>query len=214
MKLYTFFRSSASYRVRIALNLKGLRYEQVPIHLRRGGGEQLLPAYKAINPQGLIPTLEDGGHILTQSLAIIEYLEERYPSPALLPRDPAHRATVRSMALAVACEVHPLQNLRVLGYLKNVLHHSDEEMNTWARHWVTLGLAALEQMALAVPDRGAFCFGNAPSLADICLVPQLYNARRFACDLSVCPTLVQIDATCRALPAFADAAPENQADAE
>ena len=214
MKLYTFFRSSASYRVRIALNLKGLRYEQVPIHLRRGGGEQLLPAYKAINPQGLIPTLEDGGHILTQSLAIIEYLEERYPEPALLPRDPAQRATVRSMALAVACEVHPLQNLRVLGYLKNVLHHSDEEVNTWARHWVTLGLAALEQMVLAVPDRAAFCFGNAPSLADICLVPQLYNARRFACDLSVCPTLVQIDATCRALPAFADAAPENQADAE
>jgi len=214
MKLYTFFRSSASYRVRIALNLKGLRYEQVPIHLRRGGGEQLLPAYKAINPQGLVPALEDGGHILPQSLAIIEYLEERYPEPALLPGDPVQRATVRSMALVVACEVHPLQNLRVLGYLKNVLHHSDEEVTTWARHWVTLGLAALEQMVLAVLDRGVFCFGNTPSLADICLVPQLYNARRFACDLSVCPTLVQIDATCRALPAFADAAPENQADAE
>ena len=214
MKLYTFFRSSASYRVRIALNLKGLRYEQVPIHLRRGGGEQLLPAYKAINPQGLVPALEDGGHILPQSLAIIEYLEERYPEPALLPGDPVQRATVRSMALVVACEVHPLQNLRVLGYLKNVLHHSDEEVTTWARHWVTLGLAALEQMVLAVLDRGVFCFGNTPSLADICLVPQLYNARRFACDLSVCPTLVQIDATCRALPAFAGAAPENQPDAE
>jgi maleylacetoacetate isomerase len=214
MKLYTFFRSSASYRVRIALNLKGVKYEQVPIHLRRGGGEQLLPAYKAINPQGLIPTLADGDHILTQSLAIIEYLDERYPQPPLLPRDPAHRATVRSMALAIACEVHPLQNLRVLGYLRNVLHHTDEEVNAWCRYWVTLGLTALEQKVLAVPNRGRFCFGDAPSLADICLVPQLYNARRFTCDLSECPTLVQIDETCRALPAFADAAPENQPDAE
>jgi len=214
MKLYNFFRSSASYRVRIALNLKGVQYEYVPIHLRRGGGEQYTPAYKALNPQGIIPTLEDGGRVLTQSLAIIEYLEERYPAPPLLPRDPADRATVRSMALAVACEIHPVQNLRVLNYLKDVLHHTEEELNAWSRHWITQGLTALEQMVRAAPNRGAFCFGNMPSLADLCLVPQLVNARRFGCDLSACPALVQIDATCCALPAFAQAAPENQPDAE
>ena len=214
MKLYNFFRSSASYRVRIALNLKGIQYEYVPIHLRRGGGEQYTPAYTALNPQGIIPTLEDGGRILTQSLAIIEYLEERYPDPPLLPRDPADRATVRGMALAVACEIHPLQNLRVQTYLKDVLHHTEEEANAWGRHWVTQGLTALEQMVRNVPGRGTFCFGNTPSLADLCLVPQLVNARRFGCDLSPCPTLVQIDATCCALPAFARAAPENQPDAE
>jgi maleylpyruvate isomerase len=214
MKLYNFFRSSASYRVRIALNLKGVQYEYVPIHLRRGGGEQYTPAYKALNPQGIIPTLEDEGRVLTQSLAIIEYLEERYPEPPLLPRDPADRATVRSMALAVACEIHPVQNLRVLNYLKDILHHTEEELNAWSRHWITQGLTALEQMVRAAPNRGAFCFGNTPSLADLCLVPQLGNARRFGCDLSACPTLVQIDATCCALPAFAQAAPENQPDAE
>ena len=214
MKLYNYFRSSASYRVRIALNLKGLPYEYEVVHLRRGGGEQLAPAYRALNPQGIIPTLEDNGQVLTQSLAIIEYLEERHPEPPLLPRDPADRAKVRSMALAVACEVHPIQNLRILNYLKDVLHHSEEEVNAWGRHWVTSGLTALEQMVRAVPQRGDFCFGNAPSLADLCLVPQLVNARRFGCDLSVCPTLVQIDATCRSLPAFANAAPENQPDTE
>jgi maleylpyruvate isomerase len=214
MKLYNFFRSSASYRVRIALNLKGLQYEYVPIHLRRGGGEQHTPAYTALNPQGIIPTLENECRVLTQSLAILEYLEERYPEPPLLPHDPADRATVRSMALAVACEVHPLQNLRVLNYLKDVLHHTEEELNAWSRHWLTQGLTALEQMVRAAPDRGAFCFGKSPSLADLCLVPQLVNARRFGCDLSACPTLVQIDAACCALPAFANAAPENQPDVE
>jgi maleylpyruvate isomerase len=214
MKLYNFFRSSASYRVRIALNLKGIPYEQVPIHLRRGGGEQLLPSYQAINPQRLIPALEDEGRMLTQSLAIIEYLEERYPEPALLPHNPADRAIVRSMALAIACEVHPLQNLRVLNYLKNELHHTEEEVNTWVRHWITLGFTALEQMVRAVPNRGSFCFGTTPTLADLCLVPQIYNARRFACDLSGCPTLVTIDERCRSQPAFVDAAPENQPDAE
>ena len=214
MKLYNYFRSSASYRVRIALNLKGVSYEYTPIHLRRGGGEHLTPAYKAIHPQALIPALEDEGRVLTQSLAILEYLEERYPNPPLLPRDPADRALVRGMALAVACEMHPLQNLRVLGYLQNTLHHSEAEAQTWGRHWITEGLIALEQMVKTVATRDNFCLGDSPTIADLCLIPQMVNARRFACDLSVCPTLVQIDAYCRTLPAFAKAAPEAQVDAE
>ena len=214
MKLYTFFRSSASYRVRIALNLKGLQYEQAPIHLRRGGGEQLSAAYKAINPQALVPALEDGGKILTQSLAIIEYLEERYPQPPLLPRDPADKALVRSMALVIACEIHPIQNLRVLQYVKREYNQSDEQVNRWAQHWINLGLAALEQMIVAQPRRGKFCFGDTPTLADICLVPQLGNARRYGCALSQYPAIMEIEKNCMALPAFTDAAPEKQPDAE
>ena len=214
MKLYTFFRSSASFRVRIALNLKGLQYEQAPIHLRRGGGEQLSAGYKAINPQALVPALEDGGKILTQSLAIIEYLEERYPQPPLLPRDPADKAVVRSMALIIACEVHPIQNLRVLQYVKREYNQSDEQVNRWAQHWIDLGLAALEQTIVAQPRRGRFCFGDTPTLADICLVPQLGNARRYGCDLSPYPAILEIEKNCMALPAFAEAAPEKQPDAE
>ena len=214
MKLYTFFRSSASYRVRIALNLKALNCEQVPIHLRRGGGEQSSATYKAINPQALVPALEDAGRILTQSLAIMEYLEERYPKPPLLPADPADRALVRSMALIIACEVHPIQNLRVLVHLKNNLKQSDDDLNFWARHWIDLGLSAFEQIVVSSPKQSRFCFGDTPTLADICLVPQLANARRFGCDLSVYPTLLQIEKACSALPAFADAAPEKQPDAE
>jgi maleylpyruvate isomerase len=213
MKLYTFFRSSASYRVRIALNLKGLAYEQMPIHLRRAGGEQFATAYKAINPQALVPALEDNGGILTQSLAIIEYLEERYPKPPLLPADPADRALVRSMALVVACEIHPIQNLRVLVHLKKHLQQSEDDLNRWARHWIDLGLTALEQMT-ATPKHGKFCFDDTPTLADICLVPQLVNARRFGCDLSAYPTLLQIEKACIALPAFVNATPEKQPDAE
>jgi maleylpyruvate isomerase len=214
MKLYTFFRSSASYRVRIALNLKALNCEQVPLHLRRGGGEQFSATYKAINPQALVPALEDAGRILTQSLAIMEYLEERYPKPPLLPADPADRALVRSMALIIACEVHPIQNLRVLVYLKSNLKQSDDDLNLWARHWIDLGLSAFEQIVVSSPKRGKFCFGDTPTLADICLVPQLANARRFGCDLSAYPTLLQIEKACNALPAFAGAAPEKQPDAE
>ena len=214
MKLYTFFRSSASYRVRIALNLKALNCEQVPIHLRRGGGEQFSATYKAINPQALVPALEDAGRILTQSLAIMEYLEERYPKPPLLPADPADRALVRSMALIIACEVHPIQNLRVLVHLKNNLKQSDDDLNLWARHWIDLGLSAFEQIVVSSPKQSGFCFGDTPTLADICLVPQLANARRFGCDLSAYPTLLQIEKACSALPAFADAAPEKQPDAE
>jgi maleylacetoacetate isomerase len=212
MKLYTFFRSSASYRVRIALNLKGLNYEQIPIHLRRG--EQLAPAYKAINPQALVPTLDDNGPLLTQSLAIIEYLEERYPQTPLLPPDLADRAMVRSMALAVGCEVHPLQNLRVLNYLRKELGQSDEAANRWAQHWISLGLEALERSVTSLPNRKDFCFENTPSLADIFLVPQLSNARRFGCDLTTFPTLVRIETNCLKLAAFASAAPEKQPDAE
>lgn len=214
MKLYTFFRSSASYRVRIALNLKGLNYEQVPIHLRRGGGEQFSAPYKAVNPQALVPALEDNGRILTQSLAIMEYLEERYPKPPLLPADPADRALVRSMALIVACEIHPIQNLRVLVYLKNSLQQSDDDLNRWARHWIDLGLSALQQTVATGPKQGKFCFGDTPTLADISLVPQLANARRFGCDLAVYSRLLQIETACNLIPAFADAAPEKQPDAE
>jgi maleylacetoacetate isomerase len=214
MKLYTFFRSSASYRVRIALNLKGVGYEQAPIHLRRGGGEQLQPAYKALNPQALVPALDDNGRILTQSLAIIEYLEEKYPDVPLLPKDPADKALVRSMALVIACEVHPIQNLRVLNYVKSSYHQTDEQVNHWAQHWIDLGLTALEQMIAAQPNRGEFCFENTPTLADICLVPQLGNARRYGCDLSGYANILNIEKTCMAVPAFADAAPEKQSDAE
>jgi len=214
MKLYSFFRSSASYRVRIALNLKGLNYEQVPIHLRRGGGEQFGPAYRKINPQALVPALEDDGRVLIQSLAIMEYLDERYPSPPLLPSDPADKALVRSMALIVACEIHPIQNLRVLVHLKNNLKQSDDDLNRWAQHWIDLGLTALEEMLVSAPERGEFCFGDTPTLADICLVPQLANARRFNCDLSRFPAIMAIETHCVALPAFANAAPEKQPDAE
>lgn len=214
MKLYTFFRSSASYRVRIALNLKGLTYESAPIHLRRGGGEQLGAAYKAINPQALVPAFEDNGKILTQSLAIIEYLDEKHPHPSLFPKDPADKALVRSMAMVIACEVHPIQNLRVLNYVKKAYNQSDEQVNRWAQHWIDLGLSALEQMIDAQPKRGNVCFGDTPTLADICLIPQLGNARRYGCDLSKYPSIVAIEKHCNALPAFANAAPEKQPDAE
>lgn len=214
MKLYTFFRSSASYRVRIALNLKGLGYEQIPIHLRRGGGEQFSASYKAVNPQELVPTLEDAGRNLSQSLAILEYLDERHPDPPLLPKAPTDRATVRAMALTIACEVHPLQNLRVLVYLKNELKQEQTEIDRWAQHWIGIGLSTLEKLVQSQSGPGGFCFGHTPSLADICLVPQLYNARRFKCDLTTYPELMRIETACLALPAFFEAVPENQPDAE
>jgi maleylacetoacetate isomerase len=183
--------------------------------LRRGGGEHLQAPYTAINPQALVPALEDGGRILTQSLAIIEYLEEKHPNPPLLPKDPADRALVRSMGLIVACEIHPIQNLRVLNYLKATYNQTDEMVNSkWAQHWIDLGLAALEQTILAQPKRGKFCFGDTPTLADICLVPQLGNARRYGCDLAKYPAILAIEKNCLAVKAFADAAPEKQPDAE
>jgi maleylacetoacetate isomerase len=214
MKLYTFFRSSASYRVRIALNLKGIAYEQAPIHLRRGGGEQLTAAYRAVNPQALVPALEDNGRIFTQSLAIIEYIDEKHPNPPLLPTDPADKALVRSMAMIIACEVHPIQNLRVLNHVKKEYGQTDDQVNRWAQHWIDLGLSALEQMIVAQARRGKLCFGDAPTLADICLVPQLGNARRYGCELSKYPAIREIEKNCMTLVAFADAAPEKQPDAE
>ncbi len=214
MKLYTFFRSSASYRVRIALNFKGVSYEQAPIHLRRGGGEQFTAAYKAVNPQALVPALEDNGKILTQSLAIIEYLEDKYPRPPLLPADPADKALVRGMALIIACEVHPIQNLRVLNYVKKEYNQTDDQVNRWAQQWINLGLTALEQLIVAQPKRGKYCFGDTPTLADICLVPQLGNARRYGSDLSQYPNILSIEKNCMTLPAFVNAAPEKQLDAE
>jgi maleylpyruvate isomerase len=214
MRLYSFFRSSAAYRVRIALELKGLAYEIVPIHLLREGGEQLRPDYLARNPQGLVPALEVDGRVLTQSLAIIEYLEETVPNPALLPDDPFARAKVRAIALAIACEIHPLNNLKVRTYLRDELKAPEPARTAWYRHWVETGLRAIETMVAGPGPAPRFCLGGAPTVADVCLVPQVANARRFGCDLSLCPTLVAIDAACRALPAFARAAPENQPDAE
>ncbi|MFO1059206.1 MAG: maleylacetoacetate isomerase [Dongiaceae bacterium] len=214
MRLYGYFRSSAVYRVRIALNLKQLPHDTVAVHLLRDGGEQHRPDYVARNPQGLVPALEtNDGAILTQSLAIIEYLDEIRPQPPLLPGGPLDRALIRAMALAVAADIHPLNNLRVLERLRRELGQGEAAVGAWYRHWVESGLAALEQLVRRGPG-GGFCYGAGPTLADCCLVPQMANARRFECDLGACPTLVAIDARCRELPPFAAAAPERQADAE
>jgi maleylacetoacetate isomerase len=213
MLLYGYFRSSAAYRVRIALNLKGLAYNQTFVHLAKL--EQLSEAFAAINPQKLLPVLvTDGGPALTQSLAIIEYLEETHPTPPLLPRDPAERARVRALALAVACEIHPLNNPRVLRYLTGTLGVSEAQKDTWYRHWVEEGLQAVEKLLTASPQTGRFCHGDTPTLADLCLVPQVANGRRFKADLSACPTVLRIDAECQKLQAFIDASPPRQPDAE
>ncbi len=212
MQLYTYFRSSAAYRVRIALHLKGLAYESAFIHLVKGA--QKSPAYQAVNPALLVPALVDGADPLSQSLAIIEYLEETHPAtPALLPPGPAERARVRALSLLVACDIHPLNNLRVLKYLNGVLKVTEEQKNAWYRHWVEDGLGKLEAM-LADGKTGRFCHGDAPSMADCCLVPQVANGRRFDCDFSHVPTVMRIWEACGALEAFRRAAPESQADAE
>jgi maleylpyruvate isomerase len=211
VKLYSYFRSSAAYRVRIALNLKGVTYEYLPINLREG--EQRVAPFRAINAQGLVPVLADERGTFTQSLAILEYLEERYPEPPLLPRAPEARARVRAIALAIACDIHPLDNTRVLQYLTRTLQVSEDAKNTWYRHWIDLGLAALEVKLAADPATGAFCHGASPTLADVCLVPQLANARRLPLPLDAYPTLLRIEAACTALPGFAAAAPERQPDA-
>lgn len=214
LKLFNFFRSSSSYRVRIAMNLKGLSYEYEPIHLRRSGGEQFTPEFLDMNPHALVPVLQDGQRRLTQSLAILEYLEELHPTPALLPKDPFSRAQVRAVALSIACEVHPLNNLRVLGYLSQELHVSEQAKSTWYKHWVNLGFEALEAQLARTRDLGPYCHGKTPTIADCCLVPQVFNAVRFGCEMSRFPTLMAIVEHCNALPAFHDAAPERQPDAE
>jgi maleylpyruvate isomerase len=211
VKLYDYFRSSAAYRVRIALNLKGLSYDHASVHLTKG--EQRAETYVAINPQALVPTLVDDGATLTQSLAIIEYLDERHPQPPLLPAGPAERARVRALALSIACDIHPLNNLRVLKYLTGVLKIGDDAKNAWYRHWIDVGLAALEKQLGSDPATGAYCHGESPTLADICLVPQLANARRMSVPLEAYPILLRIDDNCRGLDAFAQAAPERQPDA-
>ena len=209
MKLHGYFRSSAAYRVRIALNLKGLAAEHLPHHLRKG--EQSEPAYLALNPQGLVPTLEKSGAVLTQSLAIIEWLDETHPSPPLLPRDPLRRAKVRAFALAIACDIHPVQNLKVLARLRQ-LGLPEEQVTEWAA-WVNReGLAACE--TLVKGEKGPFCFGDKPTIADLCLVPQLANARRFGVDVSAFTRLLEAEAAAREMKAFADAAPDRQSDAE
>lgn len=213
MKLHTYYRSSASYRVRIALNLKGLQAEEVYVHLSKNGGEQFGAAFDALNPQHLLPVLEDEGMVLPQSLAIIEYLDETRPAAPLLPSDPRGRARVRALSQAIACDIHPLNNLRVLKYLGEQLGVAPEQKDAWYRHWVALGLAALERQLAASPDTGLFCHGDAPTMADCCLVPQLYNARRFECELDAFPTIAAIGERCEAMTAFRDARPEAQPDA-
>lgn len=214
LKLYNYFRSSASFRVRIALKLKGLNYDYVPVHLTKGGGQQFAPGFKSLNADALIPVLDDDGHVLTQSLAIIEYLDETHPEPPLLPAWPVDRAYVRGFALTIACEIHPLNNLRVLRYLVKELGASEDSKNTWYRHWVEQGLAALETRVVAERRSGRHVLGDRVSLADVVLVPQVFNARRFDCRLDHVPTLMRIFDHCMELPAFAEAQPSRQPDAE
>jgi maleylacetoacetate isomerase len=213
MKLYTYFRSTAAYRVRIALNLKGLSYEAVTKDLRGPTSEHRRSEYLALNPQGLIPALEHEGRVFAQSLAIIEYLDERFPSPPLLPVAPADRAAVRAMALNIACDMHPLNNLRVLNYLRDELKQDEASVNRWYAHWIAAGFGGLEELAKRSSRDGQHCFGSSVTPADICLVPQMFNARRFKCDLSPYPTLVSISSHLEELPAFAAARPEAQPDA-
>jgi maleylpyruvate isomerase len=215
MKLYSYFRSSASYRVRIALNLKNLPYEYAPVHLLRDGGEQLKPAYRQINPDAIVPALiDDDQHVIVQSLAIIEYLEETHPEPPLLPKSPVDRAHVRSLALQVACEIHPVDNLRVLKYLKHTMRVEDEAKDAWYRHWIETGFDTLEQRLAHDSRTGKLCYGDTPTIADLCLVPQIFNAQRFKIDTARYPTIQRIYDYASQLDAFARAAPGVQPDSE
>ena len=211
MKLYGYFRSSAAYRVRIALNLKGIAAEHAFIHLAQGA--QHTVEFHAVNPLGLVPALVVGDEVIVQSLAIVEYLDETHPEPPLLPADPAGRARVRALAQAIACEIHPLNNLRVLNHLTETLGQSEDARRAWYHHWIAEGFTGLEGLLADHSATGIYCHGDQVTLADLCLVPQVYNARRFACDLGPYPTIVRIADTLATLPAFAEAAPENQPDA-
>ena len=214
MKLYTYFRSSAAYRVRIALHLKGLAFDSVPVHLLRESGQQHAAAYAALNPNETVPTLDDDGQILTQSLAIIEYLDETHPSPPLLPGSAADRARMRAIAQTIASDIHPINNLRVLQHLTHSFDLSETQKSAWYCHWVDRGLQTVEKMLARDPRTGRFCHGDAPTLADCCLVPQVFNARRFGCSLAGLSTVLRICAECEELEAFRRAAPQHQPDAE
>jgi maleylacetoacetate isomerase len=214
MKLYSFFRSSAAYRARIALNVKGLQYEYVAKHLVKNGGEHKQADYLAINPQGFIPALEHDDALITQSVAIIEYLEEVFPSPSLLPQRPVDRAVVRAMSQLIACDIHPLNNLRVLNYLKSPLEQSSDAIAEWYKHWIAEGFAALEQLIVKHSTNKRYCFGDVVTMADVLLVPQVANSRRYQMDLAPYPTLKKIAAHLESLPAFLAARPEVQPDAE
>lgn len=211
--LYSYWRSSAAFRVRIALNLKGLAYETRAVHLVRDGGEQHSAAYMSLNPQELVPTLIDGDMVLPQSMAIMEYLDEKHPQPPLLPADLAGRARVRALSQVIGCDIHPLGNLRMLQWIGSQFGAHDEQKALWMKHWVATGLQALETMLASSKDTGHFCHGDKPTMADACLVPQVYNARRWKVPLGNYPTILNIDATCAALDAFHHATPEQQPDA-
>lgn len=213
MNLYSYFRSSAAYRVRIALNLKNLSYDVIPVHLLREGGQQHTREFISKSPAHMVPVLDDNSHLLTQSLAIIEYLEETHPAPALLPSDAVERAQVRALALDIACDTHPLANLRVMQYLTSELKLDESARTAWSRRWVMMGLGVVEKK-LAVRPQSDYCFGDAPSVADCCLIPQVFNARRLHCDLDTLPNVSRIYERCNQLPAFERAAPEQQVDAE
>ena len=213
IKLYSYWRSSAAFRVRIALNLKGLPYETRAVHLVRDGGEQHAPDYARLNPQELVPALVDGGKVMTQSMAIVEYLDETHPHPPLLPADAAGRARVRGLAQIVGCDIHPIGNLRVLQRIGTQFGADDEQKGIWMRHWIAAGFHAMETMLANSKDTGRYCHGDTPGLADLCLVPQVYNAQRWKMPLDAYPTILRIDAACRELDAFKAALPEQQPDA-